>query len=195
MRAYRNEVWDMFGNYFTEHTIRVVPSYENTMANSLAIAASNFKTPTAGQKNYKVDIVKRPSIPDNSKYWQVFEDDMQIKIFLELSGEFVNTQVKSENDNCENFQDVEGCEEESAEGRKLKNLLGGKDIVQLKSNYIPRGLIPLEKLFDQNDVARDPKMKPVDDVVEDRNIGTEENPQIIKLSKTCLSKKRKNISI
>ena len=25
MRAYRNEVWDMFGNYFTEHKIRVIP--------------------------------------------------------------------------------------------------------------------------------------------------------------------------
>ena len=25
MRAYMNEVWDMFGNYFTEHKIRVVP--------------------------------------------------------------------------------------------------------------------------------------------------------------------------
>ena len=36
-------------------------------------------------------------MPDNSKYWQVFEDDMKIKIFLELSGEFVNTQVESEN--------------------------------------------------------------------------------------------------
>ena len=48
---------------------------------------------------------------------------------MELSGEFVNTQVESENDNCENFQDVEGCEEESVEGRKLKNSLGGKDII------------------------------------------------------------------
>ena len=52
--------------------------------------------------------------------------------------------------------------------KKFKNSLGGKDIVQLKSNHIPRGLIPLEKLFDQNDVAKDPKMKPADDVVEDK---------------------------
>ena len=28
------------------------------------------------------------------------------KIFLESSDEIVNTQVESENDNCENFQDV-----------------------------------------------------------------------------------------
>ena len=48
MRDYRNEVWDMIGNYFTEHTIRVVPRYENIVADSLAVAAGNFKTPTAG---------------------------------------------------------------------------------------------------------------------------------------------------
>ena len=60
----------------------------------------------------------------------------------------------------------------------------------MKSNDIPRGLIPLEKLFDQNDVARDPKMNLVYDVVEDRNIGTEENPQIIKLSKNIYVKEK-----
>ena len=79
----------MFGNYFTEHTIRVVPKYENIVADSLVVAARKFKTPIAGQKKYKVDIVNKPFILDNYKYWKVFKDDMQIKIFLELSGEFV----------------------------------------------------------------------------------------------------------
>ena len=39
MRAYRNEVWDMFENYFTEQNVKVIPRYDNTMADSLAIAA------------------------------------------------------------------------------------------------------------------------------------------------------------
>ena len=95
---------------------------------------SRSTTPTTGQTKYKVDIVNRPSIPDNSKYWPVFEDDMQIKIFLELSGEFINSQVDSENDNFGNFQDVGESEEEIVENRKLKNSLGGEDIVKLKSN-------------------------------------------------------------
>ena len=76
MRVYRNEVWDMFGNYFTEHIIKVVPRYENKIADSLVVAAGKFKTPSACQKEYQVDIVNRPSIPDNYKYWKVFEDDM-----------------------------------------------------------------------------------------------------------------------
>ena len=68
MKYYRNEVWDMFGNYFTEHNVKVIPRYDNTVADSLAIAAGKFKTPTAGKRKYKVDIVNRPSIPDNTKY-------------------------------------------------------------------------------------------------------------------------------
>ena len=65
----------------------------------------------------------------------------------------------------------------------MKGSLRGKGIVQLKSNHIPRGLIPLENIFDQNDVIRDHKVKPAENVVEDKIIGTKENPRIIKLSK------------
>ena len=75
--------------------------------------------------------------------------------------------------------------------KKLKGTLGGKDIIQLKSNFIPRGLIPLEKLFDQNDVAKDPKVKHVDNVIEDKNIDIEENTRIVKLSKNYLPKRKK----
>ena len=37
----------MFGNYFIEHRIRVIPRYENTVDDSLVVAASKFKTPNA----------------------------------------------------------------------------------------------------------------------------------------------------
>ena len=137
----------MIGNFFTEHTIKVIPRYENIVADSLAVAVGKFKIPSAGQKEYQVDIVNRPSIPDNSKYWQVFEDDMQIKRFLELSGEFVNTHIDAENDNGENFQDYEEPEKEKNGAEKLKGTLGGKDIIQLKNNFIQGGLIPLEFFF------------------------------------------------
>ena len=40
---------------------------------------------------------------------------MQIKIFLEFSVGFVNTQIDNKNDNFENFQDVEENEEEIVE--------------------------------------------------------------------------------
>ena len=113
---------------------------------------------------------------------------MQIKRFLELSGEFVNTCIDEDDADSENFLDADGEEEETARTRKLKDSLGGKDIVQLKINHIPIGLIPLESLFDQNDVSRDLKVEPAQDAIEDKNIAIEDNPKIKKLSKKLSTK-------
>jgi len=57
------------------------------------------------------------------------------------------------------------------------------EVLQLKDNVIPKGLIPLEELFDQDDVARKPSLVPTEKGVEDVNIGTTENPKMVKLSK------------
>ena len=57
------------------------------------------------------------------------------------------------------------------------------DILQLKDNVIPRGLIPLEELFDQDDVAKKPSLVPTDKGVEDVNLGTADKPKLVKLSK------------
>ena len=46
------------------------------------------------------------------------------------------------------------------------------DILKLKDNFLPKGLTPLEDLFDSNDVARKPKMEPVRSDIEECNIGT-----------------------
>jgi len=39
--------------------------------------------------------------------------------------------------------------------------------MQLKNSIIPKGPVPLEKLFDNNDVARNPKITTDDGDVED----------------------------
>lgn len=57
------------------------------------------------------------------------------------------------------------------------------DVLQLQDNVIPRGLIPLEELFDQDNVARKPTLVPTDKGVEDVNIGTVDKPKLVKLSK------------
>ena len=57
------------------------------------------------------------------------------------------------------------------------------EVLQLKHNVIPKGLIPLEELFDQDDVARKPTLQPTEKGVEDVNIGSAENPKMVKLSK------------
>jgi hypothetical protein len=70
------------------------------------------------------------------------------------------------------------------------------EVLQLKSNVFPRGLDPLEDLFDFNDVAKKPKIESHGQEVEDCNIGTEEKPRMVKLSKSLpLEKKLKYIEL
>ena len=57
------------------------------------------------------------------------------------------------------------------------------DILQLKDNVIPKGLILLEELFDQDDVAKKPSLVPIEKGVEDVNLGTPDQPKFVKLSK------------
>ena len=35
------------------------------------------------------------------------------------------------------------------------------EVIDLKDNHMPKGLTPLEDLFDSNDVSRKPKMEPL----------------------------------
>jgi len=59
--------------------------------------------------------------------------------------------------------------------------VAGHNIVELKTNHIPKGLVPLERLFDSNDFYKGASMKSQEEEVTDCNIGTTKNPNIIKL--------------
>ena len=57
-------------------------------------------------------------------------------------------------------------------------------------------MVPLEEIFDHNDVAKCPRMVPSGIEVEDCNIGTTEDPKIIKISKSLPSEaKREYLSL
>lgn len=45
LKAYRNEIWDLIENFFLPFNIQFFPRDRNRMADSLAIAANNFKPP------------------------------------------------------------------------------------------------------------------------------------------------------
>ena len=53
----------------------------------------------------------------------------------------------------------------------------------MKNNCIPKGLVPLESLFDNNDVAKNLGVKPSHEDVEDANIGIEQEPRLVKISR------------
>ena len=58
------------------------------------------------------------------------------------------------------------------------------EVINLKDNHLPKGLTPLEDLFDFNDIRKKPQMEPPKTDIEDYNIRTEENPKMVKLSKS-----------
>ena len=112
------------------------------MANSLAIYASNFKVPLPPKLKYDVEVKYRPFVPENIKHWKVFEDDLDIKIFLQIVDEFFALHIDQYHDTKKNpHVDI------------FLNKIVDHHIVQLPSNHIPKGLVPLQILFDRNDVA------------------------------------------
>ena len=58
------------------------------------------------------------------------------------------------------------------------------EVLHCKNDTIPRGLTPLEQLFDFNDVAKEPRMEPIETNIEEHNIGSPTKPKMIKLSST-----------
>jgi hypothetical protein len=79
----------------------IVPREHNVIAYALAVLTSLFKIPIYPNKRYEVQVKHKPIVPDNLKYWQVIEDDQQLKIFLTTSGEFENCFIDEENLNTE----------------------------------------------------------------------------------------------
>ena len=83
LKFYRNEVWDLIDNFFTAFNISFIPRDHNQITDTLDLAATFFKVPQNTQLKYPIEVRHRPSIPDNIKHWRVFQDDLEIKRFLE----------------------------------------------------------------------------------------------------------------
>ena len=66
---------------------------------------------------------------------------------------------------------------------KFKNKIENHKIVQLENNFIHKGLVPLERLFDKNDAPHKHVIQPKEEDVEEVNIGTKSEPKNIKLYK------------
>jgi hypothetical protein len=64
------------------------------------------------------------------------------------------------------------------------NKISNHQIIQLPSNHILKGLVPLERLFDGNDVAVKGEVSNEDVDTTECNIGTQEEPKFVKLSRT-----------
>jgi ribonuclease HI len=165
LRSYRNCAWDLMENVFSSVNVHFIPRAENLHADALAKAASTFTPPTTFKLKYHIEIRHRPSIPDNIQHWQVFEDDEQIKKFLEAVGEFSETHADQENQN-----DQIWIMQEGEDPQAFQDKIANHRMLVLKNNQIPKGLIPLERLFDQNDIPVKSTLQPQPEEVEDCDI-------------------------
>jgi ribonuclease HI len=151
LKQYRDVVWDSIKK-FDDFSIEAIPREENHLADNLAVSAStlqHFKEIGL----YKVEVNFRPSLPDNLEHWQVFDSEDQISHFLQNEGEFSETQINL-----------------LAEGENI-------DIIDIPNGPLPKGIVPLEILFDQNDMYKGKASSNIEDEVIEFNIGTKESPK------------------
>jgi hypothetical protein len=72
----------------------------------------------------------------------------------------------------------------------ILNKIVDHHIVQLPSNHIPKGLVPLERIFDRNDVAVKGKISNDNVDAAECNIGIEKEPKFVKLSSSLTREQR-----
>jgi hypothetical protein len=145
----------------------------------LALAASNFKTPMFPNLKFEVEVRHKPSIPDSIKHWQVFKDNEEIQRFLKTIEEFSNISID---------QDDENGEVEIHATDVLQDTIVGHKIIELKTNHLPKGLVPLERLFNHNDVSRKVVIQTEEMDVVDYDISPDENPRLVKISRKLSQK-------
>jgi hypothetical protein len=116
-----------------------------------------------------MEVVFRPSVPDNLEHWQVFDDDAQILRFMQGSKEFSNSQINFLVDSM--------------------NL----EVIDFPNNTLPKGCIPLEQMFDRHDIYRGKPVEDHSDKVLEFNIGTKIEPRMVKIGKGTTKAKRSEI--
>jgi hypothetical protein len=97
---------------------------------------------------------------------------------LELVDKFSETHIDQENQNYPIWTMLEG-----EDPKKFQDKIANHRMLVRKNNQIPKGLIPLEILLDQDDIPLKSNLRPHPEEVEDYNIGTKKDPKLIKISK------------
>jgi hypothetical protein len=143
------------------------------------MAPSTFKLLLPPKLKYEVEIMHMPSILDNVKYWRMFEEDYEIKRFIEAIDEFSSIHIDQDEDLDEVNQNL-----------NFHNMIDGHKILQFPTNHIQNGLVPFERIFYHNDLpVKLPHPEKEADVT-DCNLGTVANPKHVKISKFMSVKHR-----
>ena len=115
-------------NSFSAFNIKFVPRSQNFDADLLANIASRLILPEClSPQTFSIELMYRPSIPNNVTNWKVFDDDQQILDFLSVQDTFAGMAI------------------DEADHEKF---------LSDPSNIIPKSVISLEKFYDLQDKFR-----------------------------------------
>jgi hypothetical protein len=167
---------------FLAFNINSIPRLSNSEADLLANVTSKlFPTEGLSPNAFSIELLFRPSIPDNITNWRVFDDDQQIINFLHMEDTFQGAIIDegTHDENLRNFTVISD----------LRSPESTSDLV----NSIPRSIVRLEKFYDLHDKFRGSvncKMNSSSLTYETVNLGTKENPQNINLGTGCSEQER-----
>jgi ribonuclease HI len=185
LKCYQSEVWSLI-NKFSAFNINSIPRSSNAEADLLANVASKL-LPADGlsPSAFSVELLFRPSIPDNITSWRVFDDDQQIINFLHLEETFQGAVIdeQTHDNNLHDFTVIPNPKPPEA----LSDMV----------NFIPKSVARLEKFYDFEDKFKKTvncKTNSSSLTYEKVNLGTNENPQFINLGLGC-SKQEKHAFI
>jgi ribonuclease HI len=182
LKCYQSKVWSLI-NKFSAFNINSIPRSSNAEADLLANVASKLLLAEGLSPNaFSVELLFRPSVPDNITNWRVFDDDHQIINFLHMEETFQGAVIdeQTHDDNLHDFTVIPN----------LKPPEALSDMV----NSIPKSVARLEKFYDFEDKFKKTvncKTNSSSLSHEKVNLGTSENPQCIKLGLGC-SKQEKD---
>lgn len=135
------------------------------MVDALAVHASSSQTlETATSREITIDILYRPSIPDNHDHCQVFKDDEQVERFFTSKDDFANKRI-----DWDDFTNI-------------------FEVVDLgMQEKIPKRLVPIEQIFNRHDMYKYKAESTEPEEYIEVNIGSESSPSVIKIRK-CTSR-------
>ena len=61
-----------------------IPRAMNHLDDSLDVSTSMFVPPFPPKLSYDIQVKYKPSLPDNVKFWTVFENDDELSKFLQV---------------------------------------------------------------------------------------------------------------
>ena len=68
------------------------------------------------------------------------------------------------------------------------------EIIDVADGPLPKGIVPLENLFDQNDMYKGKPSNKISEEIIECNIGTKESLKLIKFGKGTMTDERENIT-